>query len=261
MKYPIYIPSKGRADNQKTVQLLESQGITNYKVVIEKNDYGNYGQYLSSKNTLVLPSSNYGTVTVARNYAIEHSKRMGYKKHWQLDDDIGKIYLHNKGKVMHTDINKIFSDIENTLEKKQLSPILLAGLTTSASFLASKTKDYTLNTSLTSCVLITNTPLRFRIKMLEDTDYQLRILKQGDSILKFNNYAFAYTTQLKQIGGYTSIYNDTAKRMEGLKEFLDLYPEVSPEIIKKPNGMLKIKNIRFVWAKYKKNNQILLKHL
>ena len=261
MKYPIYIPSKGRADNQKTVKLLEENNIKNYKVVVEENEYSKYNEFISVRNLLRLPSSNYGTVSVARNYAIEHSKKMGYTKHWQLDDDIGKIYLHDKGKVIHEDINKVLSDIENTLEKKQLSPILLAGLTTSASFLASKTKDYTLNTSLTSCVLITNTPLRFRIKMLEDTDYQLRILKQRGSILKFNNYAFAYTTQLKQIGGYTSIYNDTAKRMEGLKEFLDLYPEVSPEIIKKPNGMLKIKNIRFVWAKYKKNNQILLKHL
>lgn len=252
MKYPIYIPSKGRASNLKTVKLLEKHGVFGYYVVVEKHEAKEYAQYVRSTNLLVLPGSHYGTSSVARNFCIKHSEKLGFKKHWQLDDDISRIYMHDHGAAIHDNVKNIFKYVEHFCEKRDW--IKMAGINTSSSFLVDVKKELQYNTSLTSCFLITNTKFRFRLRMLVDMDYQLQLLAAGHSTLRFLNFAFTFVTPGKQAGGYAKMYADIDTRMTCIQEFLDLHPEIKPGLKRLANGIWVAANIRFVWKLYRKNN-------
>lgn len=252
MKYPIYIPSKGRASNLKTVKMLEANDITAYYVVCEANEFNEYSKYVNWRNLLVLPSSGYGTSSVARNFCIEHSQRNGFAKHWQLDDDISRIYKHSKGKVLNDYPMHAFMDVEKFTESRPY--IMMAGLNTSSSFLSTVKKDLMYNTSLTSCFLITNSPFRFRLRMLVDMDYQLQLLAAGYSTLRFLNLAFTFVTPMKQEGGYTKMYQSASIRRKCIQEFLELHPEIKYGLKQLSNGIWVAEHIRHVWRLYKKNN-------
>jgi hypothetical protein len=253
MRYPIYIPSKGRAASQKTVRLLESCGILNFYVIVENDEYDEYKKWIPKNNLLKLPLSDYGTSTVARNFAIVHSTELGFSKHWQLDDDINKVVRHEKGKTIHIDLVTIMTDIENL--SAPLESVYVSGIPTLGSFLSQQKNKYNINTSLTSFYLIRNSPFRFRGTMLVDMDYQLQVLQAGYSTIKFNDYAFNFITPMKQPGGYCDIYANEKKRIDAIQKFLQYHPMIDGELKKLPNGIWVLKNIRFVWANYKDNNK------
>jgi len=249
MKYPIYIPSKGREDNQKTVKLLLSHGINNFYVVVESNEYLEYGKHVPYKNILRMRSSNYGTSTNARNFCIEHSIKKGFKKHWQLDDDINKVFRHSRPKIVHDDLKLIFNELEDISDSTPLVGIV--GMYTN-NFLCDITKPIQYNTSVTSLFLITNYNIRFRGTMYVDIDYQLQLLKKGLRTVKCQDYAFVFQTPLKHKGGYYDIYKDDKKRTEANNEFLRLNPDIKCEIHRNAQGYLALKGLRTIWRKYQK---------
>lgn len=252
-KYPIYIPSKGRADKQLTVKLLLANGITNFFVIVEAgHDAVEYTRTIGNKHVLVLKESNYGTSSVARNYAIEHSKRVGFAKHWQLDDDISKIYGHKKGKVTNVNVGEILREVER-LDKEHKSNI--TGVNTSASFLSQTKKEFNENGSLTSLYLITNDKFRFRGTMLVDMDYQLQLLRAGLQTLRCNNFAFVFKSPLKAKGGYYDIYSNDKKRTQALSEFFKNNPDVEPGIKRSSVGFLVAANISKVWHQFKRREE------
>lgn len=257
LKYPIYIPSLGRADNQLTVKLLLANGITNFYVIVEHNEKAEYEMRLEQQhsisigryNVLTLPKSNYGTSSPARNYAIAHSRKNGFRKHWQLDDDITKIYAHKKGKIAHQNVIDIMHQVEELDEEHHSS---ITGINTSASFLSQNEKDFNFNGSLTSIYLITNDSFKFRGTMLVDMDYQLQVLRVGKTTLRCNNFAFIFKTPLKAKGGYYDIYSNDKKRMAALNEFFKNNPDVEPGIKRSSAGFLVAGNISKIWRKFKK---------
>ena len=251
MKYPIYIPSKGRANNQRTVKLLEANNITNYYVVVEKNELEEYRKnstFTNDPRILSLPGSNYGTSIVARNFCITHSQKLGFDKHWQLDDDISKVYEHNLGKVVHTNLKYIFEQLES------LSVIYdshMIGIKTSASYLGQPSPVVTVNTSLTSFYLIKNCKVKFRGTMLVDMDYQLQLLRKKFRIIRVNKFAFIFKTPTKAPGGYCDIYKNDARRVAAIQEFLKNNPDVDPEMKRSSTGFWVLKNIGKIWRKFK----------
>ena len=52
-QFPIYIPSKGRADSRLTIKALEEMGVP-YTVVVEEQEYSEYAKVVQKKNILVL---------------------------------------------------------------------------------------------------------------------------------------------------------------------------------------------------------------
>lgn len=95
-KYPIYIPSKGRANYCYTANSLLDLGIDDFYIIVEKQEYNDYLQVYDRKNLLVLPQEyldNYVTYDelgstkskgpgAARNFAWEHSIENGHSYHW-----------------------------------------------------------------------------------------------------------------------------------------------------------------------------------
>src|SRR5689334_7989441 len=76
-KYPIYIPSKGRADNCLTAKALMRDGVP-FLLVVEPQEVEAYCKNFPAENILTLPFSNLGKGSIpARNWIKEHSKKNG----------------------------------------------------------------------------------------------------------------------------------------------------------------------------------------
>ena len=71
-QYPIYIPSKGRAEQCLTARCLVNDGVP-FKLVVEEQEFDQYAERYGEKNLIVLPFSNQGSVIPARNWIKEHA--------------------------------------------------------------------------------------------------------------------------------------------------------------------------------------------
>src|ERR1039457_6327466 len=84
--YPVYIPSKGRADCCLTANCLVRDEVPFY-LVVEPQDAGSYESVFGADRVLVLPWDNPGSVIPARNWIKDHATAGGHKRHWQIDDN------------------------------------------------------------------------------------------------------------------------------------------------------------------------------
>ena len=102
-RFPIYIPSKNRADCCKTAQSLLEMGIDDFYIIVEESQYEDYLRYYESKNLLILPQRFFDEYEVeptfhdipnrsygsgpARNFSHWHANQNGYKWNYLLDDN------------------------------------------------------------------------------------------------------------------------------------------------------------------------------
>ena len=52
-QFPLYIPSKGRADSRLTAKALEEMGLF-YTIVVEEQEYDEYAKVIDKKKILIL---------------------------------------------------------------------------------------------------------------------------------------------------------------------------------------------------------------
>ena len=90
-KYPIYIPSKGRAEQSLTAQCLDKDGIFFY-LVVEPQEHDEYAERFGNTRVLTLPFRDRGSSIPARNWIMDHAINAGHERHWQLDDNIRRFY-------------------------------------------------------------------------------------------------------------------------------------------------------------------------
>src|SRR4030095_2320734 len=86
-RYPIYVPSKGRATQCLTANWLQKEGVP-FRLVVEPQDGEQYAGRYGLDRLLVLPFAHQGSVTPARNWIKAHAIAEGHERHWQLDDNI-----------------------------------------------------------------------------------------------------------------------------------------------------------------------------
>ena len=160
-----------------------------FYVVIEPQEYDNYAAVIDPTKILVLPFSNLGQGSIpARNWVWEHSINSGAARHWILDDNIREFYrLHNNA-VYPVNSGSTFAACEDFINNYK--NIALAGMQyLSFARQRSKHPPFTINTRVYSCILIKNDiPYRWRGRYNEDTDFSLRVLKDGWCTVLF--YAF-----------------------------------------------------------------------
>ena len=126
-RYPIYIPSKGRAATQLTSKALSKLGIRHY-VVVEPQDVAAYTeQQTACARLLELPFSDLGQGSIpARNWIWDHAREHGSRRHWQLDDNMDGFYRLNENlKVRVTDENP-FRSVEDWVDR--YANVAMAGL-------------------------------------------------------------------------------------------------------------------------------------
>jgi len=225
--YPIYIISKGRANNCLTARELNAMKVPFY-LVIEPQEFNEYKHI--EADMIILPFSNLGQGSIpARNFVWEHSIKLGYKKHWILDDNIEGFHRLNRNEKPKVSSGTIFKCAEDFVDR--YVNVAIAGFNYhSFCKTTDKVPAYYLNTRIYSCILIDNhIPYRWRGLYNEDTDLSLRVLKDGYCTILFNAFLAAKVTTMRMKGGNTDeVYKTTNNR----KEFAESLQEQHPDVVK-----------------------------
>lgn len=171
--------------------------------------------------------------------------RLGAKRHWILDDNIGVnlriqgttgfFRLHDNLKTPVAD-GTIFRAAEEFVERYE--NIGLAGFNY---FMFASRKSVVpplyLNTRIYSCILICNDlPHRWRGRYNEDTDLSLRVLKDGLCTVLFNAFlCFKQPTMTMKGGNSDELYKYDG-RLAMAQSLVDQHPDVA--------------SVTFKWGRY-----------
>jgi glycosyltransferase involved in cell wall biosynthesis len=239
-EFPIYIPSKSRAQNATTPRFLDLIKVP-YRLVVEEQQYKDYAEHFDKSKLLVLDKKfqdDYDTFDnlgytkskgpgAARNFAWEHSISEGYKWHWVMDDNI-KLFarFHNNQRIQVGD-GFIFLAMEDFAQRyKNLG---MAG-PHYWMFIPSREKrpPFFMNTRIYSCNLIRNeVPFRWRGRYNEDTDLSIRMLKAGWSTVQFNSFLQYKLTTQTLTGGNTEAFYAEEGTLPKSRMLVDMHPDIT----------------------------------
>ena len=162
-RYPVYIPSKGRADCQRTGRALDQMGVS-YKFVVESDEVAEYSKHVGSGRVLTLPFNNLGQGSIpARNWIWDHAASLGHKRHWIMDDNITSFArcTHNRRVCVRSGV--LFRAIEDWVDRYE--NVAIAG-PHHKGFVPDRDPNlapFLLNSRVYSCSLIdTDAPYRWR---------------------------------------------------------------------------------------------------
>jgi hypothetical protein len=203
-RYPIYIPSKGRADTRFTSKTLEALELP-YTIVVEPQEYDAYAAVIDARKIVTLPWRDRGLVA-ARNFIWEHAIERGAARHWQMDDNIRGLLRFNRNLILRVHSSGTLRAMEDFVDRYENVP--MAG--PNYKYFA-KHRDvippFILNTRVYSCYLLDNrVPHRFEGFYNDDTDLALRFLKDGYCTVLFNTFLIGKAVTMTLNGGNTPHY-------------------------------------------------------
>jgi hypothetical protein len=239
-QFPLYIPSKSRADSRLTVRSLQEMNVP-FRVVIEEQQWADYVAVIPAANLLVLDKQyqrDYDTFDelgltksvgpgAARNFIWDHAISEGHAWHWVMDDNIkGFYHLHRNRRTPCAD-GTPFVVMEDFCLR--YTNIAMAGPNYTM-FAPSRTKapPFVANTRIYSCNLIRNdVPFRWRGRYNEDTDLSLRMLKAGWCTVQFNAFLQnKINTQQIKGGNTEAFYAGEGTRAKSEMQ-VRMHPDVS----------------------------------
>ena len=241
-QFPLYIPSKGRADSRYTAKALEEMGLF-YTIVVEEQEYDEYAKVIDKKKILILDKKyqdEYDTCDdlgnskskgpgAARNFIWEHSILKGYKWHWVMDDNIKLFRRWNNNKRIKCYDGTPFKVMEDFVLRYK--NIAMSGPNYSFFVIDKwgyKYTPFTVNTRIYSCNLIRNdVPFRWRGRYNEDTDLSLQMLKAGWCTVQFNVFLQEKTNTQVLKGGNTDAFYAKEGTIPKSKMQVQLHPDVS----------------------------------
>jgi hypothetical protein len=203
IEFPIYVPSRGRATLQKytVFQLKESK--LDFFLVVEPQDYDNYVKYHEEKHILMLPKNNMG-IAYARNFCKDHSKALGAKYHFQIDDNINSFKILENGKKAKVSALNVLSHMSNIASS--FSNIGGVGLFHSAFAFGKIRKTALINQQIFSCCLFSSeNDIRWEDGIIEDTDYSIQMLNIGLCTILLTQVVMNKSTTMAMKGGNTEI--------------------------------------------------------
>lgn len=225
-RYPIYIPSKGRADNCLTAKTLRADGVP-FFLVIEPQEYEEYLKHFPKANILQLPFSNLGKGSIpARNWIKEHSIKAGALRHWQLDDNIRKFYRRFQTKRIPCRAGIALSVAEDFTDRYE--NIAISGLNY-AHFVPDRQKNppFFLNVHVYSCTLVLNKiPYKWRGRYNEDTDLCLQALAGGWCTILINAFLADKMATMMMKGGNTDELYQGDGRLKMARELERRWPGI-----------------------------------
>lgn len=205
-RYPVYIPSKGRAATPLTARMLERDGVP-FFVVVEPQERDEYARAVGAERVLVLPFSNLGQGSIpARNWIKDHATAAGHARHWQLDDNIEYCRRLYRGKRIERDSGVALRVVEDFADRYE--NVAIAGLNYTMFVFPSGKRGippYFLNVHVYSCSLVLNSaPLRWRGRYNEDTDLCLQALAAGWCTVLVNAFQCHKIATMVMKGGNTA---------------------------------------------------------
>lgn len=237
-RYPICLPSKGRAETQTTGLLLDRLGVP-YKFFVEETEGRAYKRALGRDKVVVMPFHDLGQGSIpARNFIWEWAKENGHKRHWVIDDNINMFTRCNLNRRLQVRGGGFFRAMEDFVDRYE--NIALAG-PHDQGFVADRQggiAPYLLNSRVYSCTLIdTSLPHRWRGRYNEDTDLSLRLLKDGYCTVLFRAFLMnkmatfqggdENKTKALKGGNTDNVYNSGDHR----KSFAESLQEQHPDVV------------------------------
>lgn len=200
-RFPLYIPSKSRAEIATTPRALDRMGVP-YRIVVEEQQLAEYERFHAPEKLLVLdpeyqrsydmcgdfPATASRGSGPARNFIWEHSISEGAPWHWIMDDNIQYFArFHENARITQGDGTGF-----NAMETFALrfKNVAMAG-PQYFMFAPSRKRlpPYVTGTRIYSCNLIRNDlPFRWRGRYNEDTILSLDMLKAGWTTVQFNAF-------------------------------------------------------------------------
>jgi hypothetical protein len=225
-QYPIYIISKGRHESRQTSKALEHLGVP-YSIVVEPQEFDDYASVIDPAKILQLPFSNLGQGSIpARNWVWEHAISTGAKRHWILDDNIGKFYRYTDGLRVPVADGTIFKCAEDLVDRYKNVP--KAGFNYRMFIASTNTyPPFYLNTRVYSCILLENAaPYRWRGRYNEDTDLSIRMLKDGHCTILFNTFLADKAGTMTMKGGNTEDLYQEDGRLQMSESLVEQHPDI-----------------------------------
>jgi hypothetical protein len=232
-KYPICIPSKGRADCQKTGKALDELGVS-YRFFVEETEYDIYCEHLGSHKVVKLPFHNLlqGSIP-ARNFIWDWAREREYKRHWTVDDNITSFARCTNNRRLVVRGGGFFPAMEDFVDR--YDNLVMAG-PHHKGFVPDRTANLSpvlFNTRVYSCILLDTTlPHRWRGRYNEDTDLSLRLLKDDYCTCVFRSLLMdkGTTVGVKNAkpmkGGNTdNVYNSDDRRRRFAESLQEQHPD------------------------------------
>ena len=243
-RYPIYIVSKGRYSNGLTWKALDKMGL-DYFIVCESHEADFYASKTNGE-ILILPSDyleEYDTCDdlgntkskgpgAARNFAMDHSRQNGFKRHWVLDDNLDAFHYLNRNEKLEVECGSTFAAAEDFVDRYSNIPV--AGMNYySFAKKTDKVPPVKFNTRIYSCLLMDNNAgYKWRGRYNEDTDLSLRVLKDGLCTVQFNAFLCGKVTTQRMRGGNSKEFYDSEGTKAKSQMLEDLHPDVAKVVWK-----------------------------
>lgn len=240
-RFPLYIPSKSRADSRLTVRALQEQGV-DFRVIVEEQQWDQYAAVIPERNLLILDPEfqrKYDTLDdlgdtkskgpgPARNFAWEHAISEGHAWHWVMDDNIKGFYRFNRNLKTPCTSPAFWRAQEDFVLRYE--NVAMAG-PNYFMFQSRKCRApaFVLNTRIYSCNLIRNDlPHRWRGRYNEDTILSIDMMKDDWCTVQFNAFLqYKMTTQTIKGGNHEAFYEE-----EGTLPKSEMLCRVHPDISK-----------------------------
>lgn len=203
-RYPVYIPSKGRAQNVHTAKMF-SQDDVPFKIVVEPKEVPAYVEEWGEENILALPEDGKGLV-YSRNWIKDHSIANGDERSWQFDDDVVSLVRLHKGERMYCASNIPLVAAEDFVDRYE--NVALASFNSEFFCVVNngvtqvQYPPFYLNSRCYTNFLVLNSlPNRWRFRYNEDTDMTLQVLSDGWCTILFNAFLMRTPATLTATGG------------------------------------------------------------
>lgn len=221
LRYPIFIPSRGRASCASTPGTLERDGLE-YTLVVEPDEEQDYRRAFPKAGVLALPECDRGIVYV-RQWTLDYARANGHERFWMLDDNIGAF-----SRVAHRRCSPV--PPSEALAYAESLAALRVGLVSlahrSVAWRCDKAYSYS-DSAATCCVLVhTGMGIDYRqsTAMKEDIDYTLQSIQAGWRTVYVMLYAQDKNAMATNtVGGLTEAYRRGDDR-QAVAEMLRLWP-------------------------------------
>lgn len=239
MRYPVYIPSRGRHQDNRalTAKALARDGV-GFRLVVEQDEADAYGELTHAlivdaaqrdvsldARVLVMPGSGDGSSVTARNWIKDHSVAEGHDRHWQLDDNLIEFRRLYRGRRIPCDAGAALEACEDFTDR--YTNVAVSGLNYQMFVTRETRTPFYLNVHVYSCTLADNRlPFRWRGRRNEDTDLCLQALSAGYCTILLNVFMANKLRTMAMKGGNTDTLYKEDGRLEMAQELERRWPGV-----------------------------------
>ncbi len=244
--FPVYIPSKGRADTCSTARLLIDSGIRPM-LVVEPQDQERYRELFTNSDILVLPCNDNG-LPLARNFILDHARSIDCDWFWMIDDDVTWFSEVQGNKCVKSEASQVLWMASDLIQRS--SSVAQASLEYQQ-FAWSAGGRVTENSYCDVVVAINvkrTKAIRYRdsVALKEDRDFTLQVLASGWNTNRLTRFAFSCPKNGSNRGGLSPLYAINGREEQVGREMVRLWGSEVCRFNRKSDGRPDVKiNWRF----------------